>query len=111
MISQANLVDHTNASVQNHLANHYFWKWSPVPGMVSVECGSNVVTGSNVASSLEAGDRIRIGKELETLVVVDDEDEMTDGETFKIKDTWKSDSKCKRTKLENLLTRTPLTLP
>lgn len=96
MISQANLVDHTNASVQNHLANHYFWKWSPVPGMVSVECGSNIVTGSNVASSLEAGDRIRIGKELETLVAVDDEDEMADGETFKIKDTWKFDSKCKR---------------
>ncbi|EED94926.1 hypothetical protein THAPSDRAFT_268346 [Thalassiosira pseudonana CCMP1335] len=29
MISMANLVDHTNAMVQNHLANHYFWKWTP----------------------------------------------------------------------------------
>ena len=26
MMSMANLLDHSNAMVQNHLANHYFWK-------------------------------------------------------------------------------------
>mmetsp|Transcript_23225 Transcript_23225/g.50317 ORF Transcript_23225/g.50317 Transcript_23225/m.50317 type:complete len:1323 (-) Transcript_23225:179-4147(-) len=90
MISMANLVDHTNAMVQNHLANHYFWKWTPVPGMASVERGSIVVKG-NMASSLEGGDRIRIGHEFETLVVVED-DEDGDENTFKIKDNWKFDS-------------------
>ena len=95
MISMANLVDHTNAMVQNHLANHYFWKWTPVPGMVEMERGSNVVRG-NMASSLEGGDRIRIGHELETLVVVaDDDEEGGDENTFRIKDNWKFDSACK----------------
>lgn len=93
MISTANLVDHKNAMVQNHLANHYFWKWTPVPGMVEMERGSNIVKG-NMASSLEAGDRIRIGHDFETLVVVDDND-MADENTFKIKDSWKFDSACK----------------
>ena len=101
MISMANLVDPTNAMVQNHLANHYFWKWTPVPGMVSVERGSNVVRGS-MASSLEGGDRIRIGHEFETVVALDDEEEddgmmmMLGSENmFRIKDAWKSDSACK----------------
>jgi len=92
MISMANLVDHTNAMVQNHLANHYFWKWTPVPGMVSVERGSCVVKG-NMASSLEGGERIRIGHNFETLVVVVDGEESGDDEnTFRIKDNWKFDS-------------------
>lgn len=90
MISMANLVDHTNAMVQNHLANHYFWKWTPVPGMAKAERGSNVVQGS-MSSSLEPGDRIRIGREFETLVVAD-EDDMTDENAFKIKDSWKFES-------------------
>ena len=94
----ANLVDPTNAMVQNHLANHYFWKWTPVPGMVSVERGSNVVRGS-MASSLEGGDRIRIGHEFETVVALDEEDDgmmmMGSENMFRIKDAWKSDSACK----------------
>jgi tetratricopeptide (TPR) repeat protein len=99
MISMANLVDPTNAMVQNHLANHYFWKWTPVPGMVSVERGSNVVRGS-MASSLEGGDRIRIGHEFETVVALDEEEDdgmmMLGSENmFRIKDAWKSDSACK----------------
>ena len=98
MISMANLVDPTNAMVQNHLANHYFWKWTPVPGMVSVERGSNVVRGS-MASSLEGGDRIRIGHEFETVVALDEEDDgmmmMGSENMFRIKDAWKSDSACK----------------
>jgi len=90
MISMANLVDHTNAMVQNHLANHYFWKWTPVPGMAKAERGSDVVEGS-MASSLEPGDIIRIGREFETLVVAD-EDDMADDNSFKIKDSWKFES-------------------
>jgi RNA polymerase-associated protein CTR9 len=30
LMSVANLLDSSNAMVQNHLANHYFWKWTPV---------------------------------------------------------------------------------
>ena len=30
LLSVANLLDGHNAMVQNHLANHYFWKWTPV---------------------------------------------------------------------------------
>ena len=98
MISMANLVDHTNAMVQNHLANHYFWKWTPVPGMETVERGSNIVRG-NMASSLEDGDRIRIGHDFETLVVVNDNDmDEGDDNTFKIKDSWKFDSAGKLSK-------------
>lgn len=91
MISLANLVDHTNAMVQNHLANHYFWKWTPVPGMVSVERGSNTVRGS-MASSLEGGDRIRIGHEFETVVALEDDEGMGSENMFKINDAWKFDS-------------------
>ena len=80
------------------LNSDYFWKWTPVPGMVQVERGSNVVKG-NMASSLEGGDRIRIGHEFETEVVVDDDMEIDDADdsTFKIKDGWKLDSACKYT--------------
>ncbi|OEU21277.1 TPR-like protein [Fragilariopsis cylindrus CCMP1102] len=34
MMSMANLLDHSNAMVQNHLANHYFWKWTPIAGTI-----------------------------------------------------------------------------
>lgn len=98
MISMANMVDPTNGSVQNHLANHYFWKWSPVPGVnVSVEKGSVVVKGSGVGNALEVGDRVRIG-DFETSVVGD---EMAEGEVecVRIKDAWKGASACKCTVL------------
>jgi RNA polymerase-associated protein CTR9 len=95
LLSMANVVDHTNAMVQNHLANHYFWKWTPVPGMVSVEQGSDIVRG-NMVSSLEVGDRIRIGHEFETVVIADEiMDENGNNEyLFKIKDRWKFGSAC-----------------
>jgi len=97
LLSMANVVDHTNAMVQNHLANHYFWKWTPVPGMVSAEQGSDVVRG-NMVSSLEMGDRIRIGQEFETTVVtadeIIDENGMDNENLFKIKDRWKFGSAC-----------------
>ena len=94
MISMANMIDPTNASVQNHLANHYFWKWSPVPGVnVSVEKGSCVVEGTGIGNALEIGDRVRIG-DFETSVVGDEEGG-ADEETVRIKDAWKGSSACK----------------
>jgi RNA polymerase-associated protein CTR9 len=89
-ISMANMIDPTNGMVQNHLANHYFWKWSPVPGVsVAVEKGSNVVKGGGVGNSVEVGDRVRIG-DWETQVV--DVDEMD--ESVRVRDAWKGDSAC-----------------
>ena len=87
MISMANLLDQSNAMVQNHLANHYFWKWTPLAGSVAVERGSKVVKGSQVVQ-LEAGERIRIGMDFETVVEKEDDDEVS----FHIRNTWKADS-------------------
>ena len=56
-----------------------------------VEKESHVVWG-NIASSLEAGDRICIGHDFETIV-----DGVDDGEggVFRIKGCWKDESACK----------------
>ena len=94
VMSMANLLDHSNAMVQNHLANHYFWKWTPVAGTVEVEMGSNVVKGSQPIP-LDEGDKIRIGVDFESYVVADlsDEDENEgDGSVFKLKDAWEGSS-------------------
>lgn len=94
LISTANLIDHSNAMVQNHLANYYFRKWTPVTGVtVAVEKGSVFVKGSG-PTNLDAGDRIRLGYEFETSIVDEDEDDMMDddGNTFKIKDAWNMES-------------------
>lgn len=88
LISSANLVDRSNAMVQNHLANHYFWKWAPVPGTVEATAGGAVIKGSQTMN-VEAGDRIRIGQGFETVVV---EEEGENG--FQVKDAWKSASQC-----------------
>ena len=94
MISTANMIDPSNGMVQNHLANHYFWKWSPVPGVnVSVERGSSVVKGSGIGNAVEAGDRVRIG-DFETSIVGEEEGDI-DEEIVKIKDAWKGASACK----------------
>jgi RNA polymerase-associated protein CTR9 len=87
MMSMANLLDHSNAMVQNHLANHYFWKWTPISGSVEVEQGSTVVKGTQPIP-LDPGERIRIGTDFETYVAedVDDDDE---GKSFQMKDAWK----------------------
>lgn len=72
LYSMANLLNHNNAMVQNHLANHYFWKWTPVPGSVATIAGSKEVKATNV--SLEIGDAVRLGQ-LETSVVdISDDD-------------------------------------
>ena len=87
LISMANMIDHSNAMVQNHLANHYFKKWTPVSGVtVKVEKGSDVIRGSGPIN-LDVGERIRIGSMFETTIV--DEEDTT---TFKIKDIWQYDS-------------------
>ena len=88
LISMANMIDHSNAMVQNHLANHYFKKWTPVTAVtVQVENGSNVIKGSG-PTNLDVGERVRIGSSFETTIILDEEDNMT----FKIKDTWNSES-------------------
>lgn len=99
LISTANLMDHSNAMVQNHLANHYFWKWTHIPGVtLSMKQGSTTVKGSGPIT-LEAGDIIRIGANFETSVLDEDEDDDDDNmdvdeddSTFKIKNTWRSES-------------------
>lgn len=89
MMSMANLLDHSNAMVQNHLANHYFWKWTPVVGTVNVKEGSKTVTSSQPIP-LEVGERIRIGTKFETTVVEDNSDD--ESATFKIQDAWKGEA-------------------
>lgn len=88
-MSMANLLDHSNAMVQNHLANHYFWKWTPVVGTVSVVKGSKVVTGSQPIP-LDSGERIRIGLDMETTV----EEEREENTTFTMRSEWKGESQC-----------------
>jgi len=98
LLSQANLIDHSNAMVQNHLANHYFWKWTPVTGVtVEVEHGSNVVKAtSELNLDARGGERIRIGLDFETITAEDEEEDdyhLGIGQTsFKIQDAWKSNS-------------------
>ncbi|CAB9509292.1 associated protein CTR9 homolog [Seminavis robusta] len=91
MISMANLLDHSNAMVQNHLANHYFWKWTPVAGMVEVTQGSKVVKCSQNVP-LDAGELVRIGMSFETYVTEDTGDDDDDNATFRIRDAWKDPS-------------------
>lgn len=87
LMSMANLLDHSNAMVQNHLANHYFWKWTPVTGTVEVVEGSPIIKGS-AGISLERGERIRIGTKFETTVV----EELDDGTSFRLQDAWKGEA-------------------
>jgi RNA polymerase-associated protein CTR9 len=92
MMSMANLLNHSNAMVQNHLANHYFWKWTPVTGTVEVTQGSTLVKGSQPIP-LDPGERIRIGTKFESTVVedvtLDDDDDSTN---FRMHEAWKESS-------------------
>lgn len=96
LMSMANLLDHNNAMVQNHLANHYFWKWTQeVNGTLSVTQGSNLVVAHGL--SLELGERIRIGTQFETTIVdeIEEDDEHhddNDATKYKIQDVWTADS-------------------
>lgn len=92
LMSMAHLLDHSNAMVQNHLANHYFWKWTPLPGHVSVIKGSSVVKTSQPIP-LDVGERIRIGMALETIVQDEETGNGADPEnSFLMKDVWTKDS-------------------
>jgi RNA polymerase-associated protein CTR9 len=95
MMSMANLLDHSNAMVQNHLANHYFWKWTPVSGTVEVTQGSTLVKSSQ-PMPLDPGERIRIGTGFETNVTEDsspeEEEDMTN---FRMQSPWKGSSMSK----------------
>ena len=96
MMSMANLLDHSNAMVQNHLANHYFWKWTPIAGSVEVSQGSKKVKGSQPIP-LDPGERIRIGPNFETYVAEDDGgDADEESMTITMRDPWKeaTTSKC-----------------
>lgn len=93
MMSMANLLDHSNAMVQNHLANHYFWKWTPIPGSAKVEQGSKLVVGTQPIP-LDPGERIRIGTDFET-DVAEDVEEDEEGKSFKMKDEWREPSTSK----------------
>ena len=92
LMSMANLLDHSNAMVQNHLANHYFWKWTPLPGAVKVTKGS-VVVRSSQPIPLDPGEPIRIGTSFEASVkeMADDEDDL-EGSTFTMSKPWKEES-------------------
>lgn len=91
LISMASYIDHSNAMVQNHLANHYFHKWSQVHGTVSIRKGQKGVHMSQPIP-LENGERVRIGQNFESAVVKDDDDMMIDESLFKIKDPWTKNS-------------------
>lgn len=68
-ISMAYHVDDKNAMVLNHLANHYFWTWSPLKASLSIEKGSRTgkVSGG-LKVNLMPGDLIRIGSGFATAV-------------------------------------------
>lgn len=68
-ISMAYHVDAKNAMVLNHLADHYFWTWSPLKATFSIEQGSRSGTVSkDLKHTLATGDIIRIGPGFETVV-------------------------------------------
>lgn len=62
MIHHAHAINKTNPTVLNHLANHYFAQWIPLPCTVRVVRGSAVVTTSkDVSSELAPGQIVCIG--------------------------------------------------
>jgi RNA polymerase-associated protein CTR9 len=88
-MSMANLLDHSNAMVQNHLANHYFWKWTAVAGAVSLQHGSRILTSSQ-PMPLEAGEPVRIGTKFETTIVeVLDDDDDDSVSKYRLGAVWK----------------------
>lgn len=62
MIHHAHAIDKTNPTVLNHLANHYFSQWIPLPCTVNVVRGSAFVTTSkDISSEVSPGQIICIG--------------------------------------------------
>ncbi|KAF1335705.1 Rna polymerase-associated protein ctr9, partial [Globisporangium splendens] len=62
MIHHAHAIDNNNPTVLNHLANHYFAQWIPLPCTVGVVRGSAVVaTSKDISSEVSPGQIICIG--------------------------------------------------
>lgn len=62
MIHHAHAIDKSNPTVLNHLANHYFSQWVPLPCTVSVVRGSPIVsTSKDVSSEVSPGQIVCIG--------------------------------------------------
>lgn len=62
MIHHAHAIDKSNPTVLNHLANHYFSQWVPLPCTVSVVRGSSVIaTSKDISSEVSPGQIICIG--------------------------------------------------
>lgn len=93
-MSMANLLDHNNAMVQNHLANHYFWKWTTVSGTVSATQQSDIIVAAQ-PMSLDIGDPVRLGPTFEAKVVeiIGDEEEdqavAISGSSYRLNKVWK----------------------
>lgn len=118
LLSMANLLDRSNAMVANHLADHYFWKWTPVSGMgsaggrtVRVTKGSRIVrcasSGAQQMMNLDPGEMIRIGPTFETNVADEEQQQehqmeidnmmsVEDRSSFVVKDAWNLTSTGKR---------------
>lgn len=84
-MSMAYHVDPKNAMVLNHLANHYFWTWSPLKATLRVEQGScsGTVSG-DLKHDLVTGDTIRIGSGFVTAVG----EEGFDGTTLHLREAF-----------------------
>ncbi|RLN93962.1 hypothetical protein BBJ28_00004098 [Nothophytophthora sp. Chile5] len=62
LIHHAHAIDKTSPTVLNHLANHYFSQWIPLPCTVSVVRGSAVVaTSKDISSEVAPGQIICLG--------------------------------------------------
>lgn len=62
MIHHAHAINKTNPTVLNHLANHYFAQWIPLPCTVSVVRGSAVVsTSKDISGEVAPGQIVCIG--------------------------------------------------
>lgn len=84
-ISMAYHVDSTNSMVLNHLANHYFWTWSPLKATLSIDKGSSTgIASSDLKDDLMAGDLIRVGSGFATAVG----GQGVDGTTLHIRDEY-----------------------
>ncbi|KAJ0403615.1 hypothetical protein ATCC90586_008768 [Pythium insidiosum] len=63
MMHHAHAIDKTNPTVLNHLANHYFSQWVPLPCTVSVVRGSAVVaTSKDISNELSPGQIVCLGE-------------------------------------------------
>ena len=84
-ISMAYHVDSTNAMVLNHLANHYFWTWSPLKATLSIDTGSSTgTTSSDLKDDLVPGDLIRVGSSFTTALG----EQGVDGFTLHLRDKY-----------------------